>query len=237
MVLEDDHVYYRVGDSQPKRADVRFIIAMNQDPEELQKQGRLHHDVMDRIKSLTINVPALRDRCDDIPELARRLLHEAWKAEHGDVEAPALSTETLHALRTHKWDDNVRGLKIAMQRLAIHLQPHARAVEIGDLELTKNSAASTGTPRDIAFRRLSDLEIRNGTQRQVLDLLLRHAGSVVAVANINKLIGVSSSGDLSPKVMTAVTRLRDRIREQGFTIEFVSGDGGVKGYRLMEIAA
>lgn len=228
----EDSAYARVGEVKERRADVRYIVALNQDPTELVASGQLQQDIVDRIKALTLRIPPLRERPEDIPLLAERLLAAAWRSEYPDATPPKLGEDALTALQAQTWPDNVRGLKIVMQRVAIHTPFHVRTITRAELE--KGEDLSLGLPfSPNEFHSLKQLDIRNGTQRQLLHLLIEAGGQIVPLAQVNAAAGAGSDPTLpAGRIQTAITRLRDRLRTAGLDIEHSSANG-TKGYRLV----
>ncbi|MET1082950.1 MAG: sigma-54 dependent transcriptional regulator [Burkholderiales bacterium] len=108
--------FCRVGGAQEISVDVRVIAATNRDPAEVVAQGRLREDLLYRLAVFPIQVPALRERSEDIGLLAQHFL-DALNAEAGT--AKVLSKDAQAFLRSHSWPGNVRELKNAVQRAFI----------------------------------------------------------------------------------------------------------------------
>lgn len=115
-VLEDG-TFRPIGAAKEQRADVRIIAATNRDPEQAVAEGRLRADLWYRLNVLTITLPPLRERKDDIPLLARHFLGQLGAAQNTRVEPDA-----LEALVSHDWPGNVRELKNAVQRALVFAQ-------------------------------------------------------------------------------------------------------------------
>ena len=105
-----------VGGTRPIRVDVRIVAATNQDLGVLLAEGRFREDLYYRLNVVPIHLPALRDRSDDVPLLARHFLDQA--ATDG-LPRKALSEEAAALLRLYSWPGNVRELKNLMQRLTV----------------------------------------------------------------------------------------------------------------------
>jgi two-component system, NtrC family, nitrogen regulation response regulator GlnG len=107
--------FYRVGGQIPVRVDVRVIAATHQDLEARVQQGLFREDLLHRLNVIRIEVPPLRSRRDDIPEL---LLHYLGAAAHElGVEPKTLTPEAAAALSNCEWQGNVRQLVNACRRL------------------------------------------------------------------------------------------------------------------------
>jgi len=109
-----DREYERVGDPTPRRADVRILAATNLDLERCVREGRFREDLFYRLNVLTLEVPPLRERREDIPSLAERFLASFGR----EYRKPGLTfaAETLGLLRAYPWPGNVRELRNAVER-------------------------------------------------------------------------------------------------------------------------
>ncbi|MDG2384913.1 MAG: sigma-54 dependent transcriptional regulator [Pirellulaceae bacterium] len=98
----------RVGDNESFTVDVRVICATHQPLEEMVRENRFREDLMFRINTFEILIPSLRERTEDIRDLAEHLLHRLRfpMTKH----AEAISEETLDLLKGHNWPGNVREL-------------------------------------------------------------------------------------------------------------------------------
>ena len=107
-VLSDGQ-FYRVGGHQPIKVNVRVIAATHQDMEERVKAGLFREDLFHRLNVIRLRLPALRERAEDIPDLARHFLQQS--AQQLGVETKILSEETLNYLSHLHWSGNVRQLE------------------------------------------------------------------------------------------------------------------------------
>jgi transcriptional regulator of acetoin/glycerol metabolism len=114
-VLQEREVV-RVGGSAPRPLDVRVVAASNKPLDEEVAAGRFRRDLYYRVSVLSIAVPPLRDRGDDVPLLAAVFLAEAER-ELGR-SGLALAGDATAALRAHRWPGNVRELKNVVLRAA-----------------------------------------------------------------------------------------------------------------------
>ena len=106
--------FQRVGGEEKINVNVRVICATNQDLEEAVKNSRFRMDLFYRINLFVIDVPPLRDRKSDIPELARHFLNLASHSHKYNAET--ISDAALAALCAHDWPGNVRELQNAIER-------------------------------------------------------------------------------------------------------------------------
>jgi transcriptional regulator with GAF, ATPase, and Fis domain len=112
-----EKTFERVGASEPIQVDVRIIAATHQDLEKLIAEGRFRQDLYYRLNGITIQVPPLRDRCEDIPELALHFL-----TVHSRRHAKAVSQiddDALAYLKAFHWPGNIRQLENAIQRAVV----------------------------------------------------------------------------------------------------------------------
>jgi NtrC-family two-component system response regulator AlgB len=113
-----DHQFERVGETQTRTADVRVVSATNRDLEAEVKAGRFREDLLFRLNPFEVEVPALRDRREDILPLAHRFL--AVFALKGPASLRwELSPEAEQALCAYEWPGNIRELRNAMERASI----------------------------------------------------------------------------------------------------------------------
>jgi two-component system, NtrC family, response regulator AtoC len=112
-VLEDRKVW-RVGAVQPRSIDVRFLAATHRDLEAEVRKGTFRQDLLFRLNAISLTIPPLRQRREEIAPFAERFLAEAAGAERACV--PRLSDETRALLEAYAWPGNVRELRNTMTR-------------------------------------------------------------------------------------------------------------------------
>jgi two-component system response regulator HydG len=112
-VLESG-MFFRVGGTRPRRVDVRLVAATNRDLAEAMRRGEFRQDLYYRINTITIQLPPLRERPDDVPLLARHFVET-----HVAYGAKRLSAGALAAIEAYSWPGNVRELLHAIERAAI----------------------------------------------------------------------------------------------------------------------
>lgn len=109
-----ERTFQRVGGDEKIAVNVRVICATNHNLEEAVKQGLFRLDLFYRINILTIEVPPLRDRISDVPELARHFLTVASRS--GKHRASGISDMAIESLCAHTWPGNVRELQNTIER-------------------------------------------------------------------------------------------------------------------------
>lgn len=115
-VLED-HVFYRVGGTQPIEADFRVIAATNKDLEKAIKQGTFREDLYYRLNVISFSMPPLREHKEDIPPLAEYFLHRF--AQDTNKMVDQISREALDEMMLYDWPGNVRELGNAVERAVV----------------------------------------------------------------------------------------------------------------------
>jgi len=107
----------RVGDTTPRKVDVRIIAATNADLEETIRAGRFREDLFYRLNVVTVTMPPLRERAEDIPALAEQFAHAFCEKEK--IAYRGVGDSALKALSSHPWPGNVRELKNAIEAALI----------------------------------------------------------------------------------------------------------------------
>ena len=109
--------FQRVGGSETISVDVRVITATHRDLEAMIREGKFREDLFHRLNVVTIQLPPLRDRREDIPVLVQHFLKK-YAAEFAG-EAPAISTDALALLQADPWPGNIRELENVTRRLLL----------------------------------------------------------------------------------------------------------------------
>jgi transcriptional regulator with PAS, ATPase and Fis domain len=115
--LLESRMFTRLGGIQPLKANVRIIAATNRDLETEVKQGRFREDLYFRLSVFVLQVPALRERPEDIVPLAKQFVNE-FAISLGRPE-PEISPRVLQILQNYHWPGNVRQLRNAMERALV----------------------------------------------------------------------------------------------------------------------
>jgi NtrC-family two-component system response regulator AlgB len=115
--LLQEKEYERVGESKPRRANVRVISATNRDLAQAVQQGKFREDLYYRLNVISVQLPSLRDRVKDIERLA--LLHLKFLGMHSGKPVREFSPEALDAIRRYPWPGNLRELRNVIERAVI----------------------------------------------------------------------------------------------------------------------
>lgn len=108
--------YVPVGGATPIRTDVRIVSATHRDLRTAVRQGAFREDLFYRLNVVPVRLPPLRERKEDIPELAAHFLAEA---EQEGLPRRSISEDALSALRAHAWPGNVRELENLIRRVVV----------------------------------------------------------------------------------------------------------------------
>ncbi|MDF1502858.1 sigma-54 dependent transcriptional regulator [Roseisolibacter sp. H3M3-2] len=143
-VLQDG-VVRRVGsEKQDAVVDVRFVSATNRDPREAVQNGLLREDLFYRLCVVPIRLPALRQRPEDIPLLARHFLQRFWgRHRKAGVPLPLLTEEAIRFLQTRAWKGNVRELQNVMEHVTVVAEP-GKPITPDDIPIYEEVSAEPG---------------------------------------------------------------------------------------------
>ncbi|HDH96882.1 MAG TPA: sigma-54-dependent Fis family transcriptional regulator [Proteobacteria bacterium] len=149
--------FTRVGGTRMVEVDVRIIAATNRDLKKEIAEGRFREDLYYRLNVVPIHVPPLRDRTEDIPDLAKhfaeQLIHHGWPKK-------SFSQKALEAMCEYRWPGNVRELKNLVERLMI-LVP-SDVIDEGDVREALGAEAVRLSELD---ERLNELPLREARKR------------------------------------------------------------------------
>ena len=137
-----DRTFYRVGGTQEVRTDVRFIAATNKDLKQAIRQGTFREDLYFRLAVITIALPPLRDRMEDLSSLIEHFLNRP--SHVGLCKHLTLSKETFQALQQYPWPGNVRELENVLTRALILCSDDTIGPE--HLSLPAQTPSITSTP-------------------------------------------------------------------------------------------
>jgi len=171
--------FERVGQSRTRRADVRLLTATNADLREEVRAGRFREDLLFRLNTVEIHLPALRERREDVPGLARHFLERHAKRYRKTLEG--FDQEAVQGLLAHPWPGNVRELEHVVERAV--LLARDRLVHASDLGLKPAGAGAGGTA-------IEALTLEEVERLLIQRALQKHNGNVSDAA---KTLGLSRS--------------------------------------------
>lgn len=176
-VLQEKEIT-RLGEARPRKVDVRVVAATHHNLSEDVMRGSFRADLLYRIRVARIQLPALRERREDIPLLAHSFLGQICTATEKAIER--LSPDTLHRLMSHPWPGNVRELKSTIEFAVIS----CKGKEILPADLPPEIAGEAVPPRPSAWIPLS----RQDEKSKLLTALSDARGNRTEAA---KRLGVS----------------------------------------------
>ncbi len=115
--LLQEREYERVGETKSRRANVRVISATNRDLAQAVANGKFREDLYYRLNVISLRLPPLRDRLDDLENIA--LSHLKFFADHSGRKVQGIAPETLVAMRQYGWPGNLRELRNVIERAVI----------------------------------------------------------------------------------------------------------------------
>jgi two-component system response regulator HydG len=182
-VIEDKHVR-PIGATEETPVDVRVVAATNADPERLLREGRFRSDLYYRLAALTLAVPPLRDRPEDLPLLLRHFLSRA-SAEAGKTP-PEVEPEAMACLMRYRWPGNVRELHNVMQTAVLLCAGNRLAVK----DLPPRIAGTTTSPKvtiaEAVDRRLSLDRLEREYVRAILGSVNGNKREAAAILQIDR---------------------------------------------------
>jgi two-component system, NtrC family, response regulator HydG len=138
-----EHEIVRVGSNQPIKVDFRCVAATNKDLEKLIEEGKFRPDLFYRLNVFRIELPALRDRRDDIPALVNHFVHKFSLQMSKKINR--VSPEAMDLLQQQPWAGNIRELENAVERAMVV----AQEPEIREQDFVFKSTVSNGGPKSL----------------------------------------------------------------------------------------
>ncbi|HSQ55361.1 MAG TPA: sigma-54 dependent transcriptional regulator [Gemmata sp.] len=193
----------RLGDTHPIVVDVRVVCATNKDLRQMIADGQFREDLLYRLNMFHVHLPPLRDRREDIPELARNLLARVAKRPV-EMIAHLITPEALQVMVNHHWQGNVRELANAMEYAWIvsggqpispaHLPQDVRNPKLASVPLTmpvagpSHTAAAFGpaTASTIPFPTAGIAAAAGAGGKSLADVEMEYILQVYAKNNMNK---------------------------------------------------
>ncbi|TAJ07334.1 MAG: sigma-54-dependent Fis family transcriptional regulator [Nitrospirae bacterium] len=173
--------YRQVGGTRTLRANVRVVAASNRSLQDMVQSGRFRDDLLYRINTVTISVPPLRERPEDLPRLAEHFL--------GQLHVPGkvkrtVSSEALARLSAYPWPGNVRELRNVIERLILLSAP-GRVEPIGTEELASVLQPMPASPGSAEHETHGSLE--SAEQAHILRVLQAQEGNKTQAARVLRI--------------------------------------------------
>jgi two-component system, NtrC family, response regulator AlgB len=184
-----DREYERVGDPTPRHVDVRILAATNRDLEHSVREGRFREDLLYRLNVLTLEIPPLRERREDIRPLAERFLALFGRQYH--KPGLRLTEDALRLLLDYAWPGNVRELRNAIERATMLAEGQEAGPELllpktaAPAAPAAGAASATGAPGDSGTTlALGDLEPLAAIEQEHIRRVLARTGSLREAAAV-----------------------------------------------------
>jgi two-component system nitrogen regulation response regulator GlnG len=222
-----DQTFERVGGGKSIRTKVRVLAATNYNLEQLIAAGRFRSDLYYRLKEITIRIPPLRERTEDIEELAHHFLLQFARESGRDVRG--FAPEVLDIFRRYTWPGNVRELRGAIKEATLKTTGRTILAEFLPPGLVVAGSDSTGASIPNVSQATSDLDVVGtiesmlsggekqmyhrvlaAVERELITRVLRHAHG--HLGNACERLGIDRK------------TLRNKLRELGITPEKGAGD-------------
>ncbi len=180
-----------VGATQVHRSPARVIAATNRSLDELARKGRFRHDLLFRLKVITLNVPPLRERIDDLPELVNFFIGKI-NCELG-TKVSRVEKKAMDRLKDYSWPGNVRELKNLLTRAVL---------QSGGAILLRDTVDTAFAGRQVETQEMTDFCTLDTIEKEhILKIMTQTGGNLSAAA---KMLGISRP------------TLRQRLKRYGF---------------------
>ena len=163
-VLESGE-FMRVGEAKTRKTDVRIIAATNKDLRDLVKKGEFRQDLYFRLKTVTVHVPALRNRVEDIGPFVERFALEFTRSN--DILYRGFMPDAVRVLKQYEWPGNVRELKNFVEKILVLEKGERITAEMVQKELTEV------LPLDSTYNPALPVVVSKSSDKAEIDLILR----------------------------------------------------------------
>lgn len=163
-VLESGE-FMRVGEAKTRKTDVRIIAATNKDLRDLVKKGEFRQDLYFRLKTVTVHVPALRNRVEDIGPFVERFALEFTRSN--DILYRGFMPDAVRVLKQYEWPGNVRELKNFVEKILVLEKGERITAEMVQEELTEV------LPLDSTYNPALPVVVSKSSDKAEIDLILR----------------------------------------------------------------
>ncbi|WP_407312515.1 sigma-54 interaction domain-containing protein [Desulfosporosinus sp. SB140] len=183
-----DRCFYRLGGTEPITVSTRIIAATNRNLEKMMQTGDFREDLYYRLNVITLEVPPLRERPEDIPELVQTFLHESALKYHKPM--PSLDPAVIVAFLNYHWPGNVRELHNVTERLAVLADEGIIETQYLPLALQRSKIEPIHLAESITSQMLSNPKQFNNSKQleRICDALEKTHGNKSAAA---ELLGIS----------------------------------------------
>lgn len=189
-VLQESQ-YERVGDDTTLSVDVRVVAATNRDLEELVEQGGFREDLYYRLSVFPIEVPPLRERGEDIVQLASHFLEKAC-IDFGHRPL-TLSRQQVSLLNKYDWPGNIRELKNVIERGVILSQGKVLRLDLAMADILRSSRLRESKPDRVQSQVMTEQDLVALQKENLLAALSLSNGRVSGPEGAAQLIGLKPS--------------------------------------------
>ncbi|MEH6524901.1 MAG: nitrogen regulation protein NR(I) [Sneathiella sp.] len=161
--------YTTVGGRTAIKTDVRIVAATNRDLRQFVRQGLFREDLYYRLNVVPLRLPPLRERAEDIPDLARHFLKQTH--EEG-LPTKSIGSDALEMLKKHKWPGNVRELENLVRRLAALYSDDVIDTSIIEQELAPQISSGVGDVN------IEDENLGTAVERHLSKYFAAHSGNL-----------------------------------------------------------
>ncbi|UJL47685.1 sigma 54-interacting transcriptional regulator [Virgibacillus sp. NKC19-16] len=179
-----ENIIYKVGSSSGKPVNVRFIAATNQNLEQQMQEKQFRSDLFYRLNVIQITMPPLRQRINDVVELAKLFLKQF--AVQYEVPLPTLEQDAVEALFQHHWPGNVRELRNLIERVIILSEKSV--IKKQDILAFFHNTSTPNTVQEIESNHSLVQEKEDIEKKRIEEALQQNNGNKSAAA---KILGIS----------------------------------------------
>ncbi len=201
-VLEDGEIR-RLGETHPRYVDVRLLVATSRDLDQAMEERRFREDLYYRLHVLSIDLPPLRERREDIPLLVEHFLKKSASAQEKTIRG--VTKEAMVALMDYGWPGNVRELENEMKR-AVVLAEAGGVIGVELLSPEVQGTRGGGEGVEVQGGSLGEM-VDHFKALRIREALRKHGGNVTQAAGE---LGMSRQ---------SLNQMRRRLRRLGMDLE------------------
>ena len=220
-VLESGE-FMRVGEAKTRKTDVRVIAATNKNLSKLVQNGKFRQDLYFRLKTVTIKLPSLRERVEDINAFIERFALEFTRSN--DIKFRGFMPDAVRLLKQYEWPGNVRELKHFVERILVLEKGERITSDMVKKEMTDL------LPEESNFNPALPVVVPNSADKAEIDLILRQLFMLKQDTELIQKILVESS--VNHNIQRSVSKLED-VNNQRIKIPEKSMEIVEEGYRFI----
>ena len=208
--LQEGEVHV-LGEKSPRKVNVRVVAATHKDLERDVREGRFREDLYYRVAALTLRVPPLRERPDDVAALISHFL--SHYARRNDRAVEGITAEAIQVLQAYPWPGNARELAAEIERLVLYAD-EGQTITAADISPRINPAQSpAGHAGDAAHKALPLENMLDDFERRVITETLRL--NDYNVARAATALGLGSRQTLYKKLKRLAINVGDFLQDEG----------------------